>query len=81
MIADLKEDIEELEEELQEATDQITMKWANLLDDTSVEQIKPRRTDVTIALVTLAWLPSWSIVYQSGRRRRTAIIAAYRLPR
>jgi len=79
-VAELEEDIAELEAELQEATEEITRKWVDLLDDLSTEEIHPRRTDVDARLVALAWLPSWHITYDDRVRSRTATIAAYLLP-
>ncbi len=61
-IADIKADIAELEAELKEATDEITERWVSALDELSTEEIAPRRTDVNVRLVALAWLPSWRII-------------------
>ena len=80
VIEELKEDIEELEEELKETTEELTLRWANTLDEISTDIVKPRRADVDVAFVSLAWLPSWHIVYYDGRRTREATIAAYALP-
>jgi HAMP domain-containing protein len=80
-ITELQEEITELEGELKEMADEITRKWADLLDDLSTEELAPRRTDINVRLVTLAWLPSWLISYTDGRRGQTATIAAYPLPK
>jgi hypothetical protein len=79
-IADLQKEIAALEEELKEQTEEITLKWDNLLDDVSREDLSPRRSDVDVKLVALAWLPSWLIRYHDGQRMRTDTIAAYQLP-
>ena len=75
-----EEDIVELEAELEEAAKEITRKWADLLDDLTTEELHPRRTDVDVRLVALAWLPSWLITYNDGVRSREATIAAYLAP-
>ena len=78
VIAELKEDIAETKEELEEQAQEITLKWAKLMDEISTEEIKPRRTDVDIELVALAWKPVWSIHYTDGRRANSIAMPAYR---
>ncbi len=79
-ILDLKEEVADLEAQFKDATDDITRKWADLLDNLETDQIKPRRTDVDIHMAALAWLPAWLITYTDGNFPRTASIAAYPLP-
>jgi len=79
-ITDLQEEIAELEGELKEAADEITGKWADLLDDLTTEELKPQRTNVDVRLVALAWLPSWLITYKDRGQTRTTAITAYPLP-
>ncbi|MBN1220681.1 MAG: hypothetical protein JXM69_17300 [Anaerolineae bacterium] len=80
VIEDLQADIQEVEEELQEQTQEITDKWENLLENLVTEEISPRRTDVHVVMVGLAWLPSWLVTYRDGRRSRTETVPAYALP-
>jgi hypothetical protein len=79
-IAQSKQQMAELEQQLQEQSDDITMKWANLLDDLVIEEVTPRRTDVDVQMVALAWLPSWQVRYTDGEIGRTEVVAAYQLP-
>ena len=65
-ISELEEDIAALEAELEDMAQEISRKWSDLLDDVSTEEIHPRRTDVDVRLVALAWVPGWYIEY-SGR--------------
>ena len=76
-IAELETEIAALEAELEAAAQEITQKWADLLDDLTTEAVHPRRTDVDVRLVALAWLPSWRITYHDGVRSHTATMAAY----
>jgi chromosome segregation ATPase len=76
-IVELEEEIAALEEELGAAAQEITREWADLLDELTTEELHPRRTDVDVRLVALAWLPSWQITYHDGVRTRTATLAAY----
>ncbi len=79
-IEDLKRAIAELEQELKEQSEEITVRWAGLLDDLTSEEIAPRRTDIDVRVVLLAWLPSWLIRYQDGERSTRDTVAAYQLP-
>lgn len=79
-IADLKQEIATLAQQLKEQSEEITLKWDSLLDDLSPTEVSPRRTDIDVKLVALAWLPSWVIQYNDGGRLRSDTIAAYQLP-
>ncbi|MEM7131815.1 MAG: hypothetical protein AAF702_36210 [Chloroflexota bacterium] len=79
VIAELKEAIADTQEELETQAREVTMKWAKLMDEVDTEELKPRRTDVKIELVALAWKPLWSIHYTDGRRRDSIVIPAYEL--
>lgn len=76
-MADLESEIAELEESLQDEADAITRRWADLLSDIQVTEIKPRRTDVTVSLVALAWKPYWLVTYENFGGLRTERVAAY----
>jgi hypothetical protein len=76
-IEGLEEEIDALEAELKSSAKDITRKWTDLLDDLAVEEIHPRRTDIDVRLVALAWLPSWLVTYDDGVRSREATIAAF----
>ncbi len=76
-ITDLEEDIAELEADLEAAAEEITQKWDDLMDDLETEELKPRRTDVDVQLVGLAWVPSWLLSYDAGGRTRSVAIPAY----
>jgi hypothetical protein len=79
-IAEYQKDLEELEADLKEQTDELSIRYADLLDDLSTVELKPRRTDVDIQLVALAWKPAWLIRFDDGLRERTASVDAYALP-
>ena len=56
-LADLKKDVDELETELKDAVDKITLKWDSVPDEVSTIEIRPNRSDVKIDLLALAWVP------------------------
>lgn len=78
-IEKLKGDIAKLDAELKEQTDQITVHYAELMDELATEEIKPRRTDVNVQMVALAWAPYWHIRFDDGLRERDGSVPAYRL--
>ncbi len=67
-------------EELQAAVQEITRCRSDALEELVAEELHPRRTDVDVRLVALAWLPLWLITYDDGVRAREATIAAYLAP-
>lgn len=79
-IADLQEEISRLETELKEATAEITNRWVDALASVNTEELSPRRTDIDVKLVALAWLPSWVITTVNNRGPRTLTIPAYPQP-
>ncbi|MDH4138697.1 MAG: hypothetical protein OEW09_18575, partial [Anaerolineae bacterium] len=65
-IARLQEDIEEMRQSLEEEAKAITDKWAATLDEIETYDVKPRRSDLNVELVALAWTPHWEIGYRSA---------------
>jgi phage terminase Nu1 subunit (DNA packaging protein) len=66
-IARLQEEIEEMRQEMKEEATAITEKWAATLDEIETYPVKPRRSDVQVEVVALAWTPYWEIGYRSAR--------------
>ena len=60
-IADLEAQIEEMEVTLQHDLDELTERWAGLIDDVQEEAVHPRRGDVRVNLFALAWVPGWEV--------------------
>jgi vacuolar-type H+-ATPase subunit I/STV1 len=79
-IEDLQKEMESVEKELETAADEITRKWAEILDDLTTEEVKPRRTDVDVEYVAVGWMPSWLVTYHDGIATRRAAVPAYALP-
>jgi len=77
-IARLEEDLatlqSDMEAEMSEATEELTQ------DAEQIEEVKvtPRKSDINVHLVTLAWMPSWEVSYQDNRGLvRTDTVPAY----
>jgi hypothetical protein len=77
-ITELKEDIHELEQELEAAINAITSKWDQTNDEEHYVELKPRRRDVTLHEVAIAWAPFWHVTYaRGGLVNQTITIPAY----
>jgi hypothetical protein len=78
-LADLDAKIAALEEELKSRSNEVTLRWATALDKLSTIELTPRRTDVNVQLVALAWLPHWAVRYADslGNTPSEARIPAY----
>lgn len=70
-------DLEALQAELKAQTAAITADWEKSLERVEEVAIKPRRTDVEVALFALAWAPHWQIVYQVGTVTQTQAVPAF----
>ncbi|MCO6450637.1 MAG: hypothetical protein J5I90_07585 [Caldilineales bacterium] len=70
-IARLQEEIADMQKQLEDDAADITQDWAAALDQIESYEVKPRRADVQIELVALAWMPVWEIGYKSAGGRRT----------
>ncbi|MCK5786499.1 MAG: ATP-binding protein [Candidatus Sabulitectum sp.] len=70
----LEDDIRQLEEDVKEKAESIVEKWEAALEDADVLEVKPRRADVQITLVTPAWLPVYLITRDGLTTRVPAFI-------
>ncbi len=65
-IARIKEEMEALQQEMQDEADTISEEWEEILDKVETYTVKPRRQDVRVDLVALAWVPAWEIETSSA---------------
>lgn len=74
MEADLADLKSQMEAEMSATTDV----WAKAADDVKEVRVAPRKSDVDVHLVALAWAPSWEVTYQDARGlARTETVPAY----
>ncbi|MGB4978397.1 MAG: hypothetical protein WBR35_16820, partial [Anaerolineae bacterium] len=59
----LRQQISDLQAQSQRAAEAITSRWSAMLDDVREVKVMPRKTDVAVRLVALAWLPVWEVTY------------------
>ncbi|MDH7489033.1 MAG: hypothetical protein QHH80_05950 [Anaerolineae bacterium] len=60
-IALLQKEIAEMEQERDEAAKAITERWAAIAEESEPAEIRPRKSDVLVDVVALAWSPQWVI--------------------
>lgn len=73
----LVEEIEMLENELKEEAAEITEEWDNALEEIEEIPIKPRKSDIQVDLLALAWIPYWNIIYKDNKGTRSTLFPAY----
>jgi hypothetical protein len=67
----LQAEIQEMREDMGEEAQAIADKWSDVLEEIEVYPVKPRRVDVDVQVVSLAWTPYWEIGYRTARGRLT----------
>ncbi len=67
-IEDLEAQLEDLKAQWEEQATEISDIWADKLEELEEFEVKPRRTDVTVEFCGLAWVPSWQVTLEDGRR-------------
>ena len=67
-IEDLEEQLEALAQEWEEQAAEISDRWADTLEEVEEVEVTPRRADVTVEFCGLAWVPSWQVTLEDGRR-------------
>jgi hypothetical protein len=60
-LAALEKEIEALQDEMKDALDEATRRWAEMLDDVREIKVTPRRMDVGVEVFGLAWAPMWAL--------------------
>jgi hypothetical protein len=62
----IREELERCNSEMKQQADEISQKWDKLDQGIRTEEIAPRRSDINVDFVALAWLPLWRISYSGG---------------
>ncbi|MEM2840214.1 MAG: hypothetical protein QXN62_01425 [Candidatus Bathyarchaeia archaeon] len=71
----LRQEIEELEQELKEEASKISARWDETIKTLQEVRIRPKRSNIGVSLMALAWMPHWQITYRSGKDSRKVEIA------
>ena len=76
-LSELDEEIQKLENELKKVTDEIVKDWEEVTDELEREELKPRRSEVNVKLIALAWVPHWYLSYNDGVISRDTTFPAH----
>ena len=68
-IARLQARLDDLKSQMEDDADELTKQWDAAAADIQTIKIAPRKTDVDVQLVALAWAPTWEITYEDARGR------------
>ena len=77
-ISEAKKDATQLEEELKKDVKEILNQYEKEAENVTYEKIKPRKTDVKINFVALAWEPYWRIQYRDKGISQISILNAHK---
>ena len=70
-IAQLKAD---MEADMSAATDE----WTKAAEDAQEVKVAPKKSDIDVRLVSIAWKPTWEVTYQDARGlARTELVPAF----
>lgn len=77
-IARLKAEVDDLKSQIEDEANALTQQWDAATNDIQATRIVPRKTDIDVQMVVLAWAPTWEVAYQDARgRSRTDTVPAY----
>jgi hypothetical protein len=76
-VGELQKEMADLDGQLKQAVDEITQKWDEAQKSLTGQEVKPRRTDISIDLVALAWSPFWVLTYSDEGVSKKMAIPAY----
>jgi hypothetical protein len=81
-IARLQAEFDALKAEMEHAAQAVTDQWTTAAQAVEEAKIAPRKSDISVQMVALAWAPTWEITYDDPRgRQRTETIPAYASPK
>ena len=74
----LESDLADLKSQMEAEMSATTEVWTKAADDIQEVRVAPRKSDVDVHLVALAWSPQWEVTYQDARGlARTETIPAF----
>jgi hypothetical protein len=77
-IARLQAQVEDVKSQMEQDADALTEQWTSAAADIQTTKIAPKKTDIDVQMVALAWTPNWEVTYEDSRgRSRTDAVQAY----
>ncbi|MCC7568356.1 MAG: DUF87 domain-containing protein [Candidatus Methanofastidiosa archaeon] len=72
-----KRQAEELSAALNKESEAIAAAWGRATEECGEVVIKPKKADITVRLMVLAWAPVWSVAYEGSGRSGAHAVPAY----
>jgi hypothetical protein len=67
-IEDFEQQLQDLKAQWEDQAAEISDQWAEKLEVVEEFEVNPRRADVTVEFCGLAWVPTWRVTLEDGRR-------------
>lgn len=79
-IARLQAQEEQLKSDMERDIAVVTQQWTAATESLQQVKVSPRKSDIDVQAVALAWTPAWEVTYEDARgRTRTESVPAYRV--
>ncbi|MDP3046189.1 MAG: DUF87 domain-containing protein [Chloroflexota bacterium] len=77
-IARLQAEVDDIKSQMEQDAGQLTKQWAAAAGGVQSVKIIPKKTDIDVQMVVLAWAPAWEMTYEDARGRgRTETVPGY----
>jgi len=76
-LADLREALADLRRSMEEEMAEVSQKWVDLLEQVGEMRLTPRRADVSVDALGLAWAPRWRVTLDVDGQKRQVELEAY----
>lgn len=76
-IVSINQEMESLENELKAQIEIIKQRREKEINEVKEVIIQPKKSDIEIKMVSLAWIPQWEITYKENGNKKMEIIPAY----
>ncbi len=73
----LNQEIAEIQQALEDASAEATERWNAAVEKVEQFQVRPRKSDVKVRQMAVAWTPHWQVTYaDAGGAARTEVLSA-----
>jgi hypothetical protein len=77
-IKQFEEQLAQLQSDMEAEMSAETEEWTKAAEDIQEVNVAPRKSDIDVRLVSLAWRPTWEVTYQDARGlTRTEVVPAF----
>jgi len=76
-IVSLDKEMESLENELKAQIEIVKQKREKEISEVKEVVIQPKKSDIEIKMVSLAWIPKWEISYNENGNKKKEMMPAY----